>query len=60
MRPCCKETYKKTLEEVILLIENMRGKSISCLYGTLKHAVNMLEKEEKPVNIYFNEWKNHE
>ena len=61
MNDCCKETYRKTLEDVLLFIIKMPGKSMAELISTLKYAIKMLEKLDKPkeeIKISLNELVN--
>ena len=44
MNECCKETYKRTLKEVILLIEMKKPESIELLKKTLEHAVSLVNE----------------
>ena len=57
MKECCKETYKKTLEEVILHIKSCKHKSFAELFAVLQYAVNMLDEKKPEIGeIVFNEW----
>lgn len=49
MNECCKEIYKKTLEEILLHINLIDYKSIYKLKITLEHAITILNehKEDK-------------
>lgn len=57
MKDCCKETYKKTLEEVLGFIAKMPGKSMVELIRTLNYAISMLgeNKQKEEVKVYLNE-----
>lgn len=56
MKQCCKETYRLTIEEVILHIKGLRGVPIEAILRGLEHAVELL-KEREPQQINHNEWK---
>lgn len=57
MKECCKETYKKTIEEVVLHIKACPHKSFAELISVLEYTINMLnEKRPEITNITFNEW----
>lgn len=51
MSDCCKNIFKETLKDVLLLIEHHNINSIDTLKKTLQHAINLeemyLKKEVK-------------
>lgn len=57
MKPCCKETYKKVLQEVVLTIRRHPGKSIASIIMSLEYAILMLEQEIECGEIIFDEWR---
>jgi hypothetical protein len=58
VKDCCKETYKKTLEEVIIHIKSCKHKSFSELLGVLQYTVNMLKEPKIEIDeIFLNESK---
>lgn len=59
MNDCCKETYRKTLEEVVRLILNTPGKSYYSLVDTLKYAIKVLKENETKtdeIKLHINEF----
>lgn len=57
MNKRCKETYKKTLQEVLGFIVKMPGKSIVEIVNTLNYAINSLEnkKPKDEIKIIFDD-----
>jgi len=47
MNKCCRETYKKILEEILLHINLIEYKSIYKLRITLEHAIRILNETEE-------------
>lgn len=56
MKDCCRQTYKTTLEEVILHIKRLRGAPIASILAGLEHAVKIL-KEDEALQISHQKWK---
>jgi len=46
MKKCCKETYKKTLQEVLCLINEVSSITMTELIGTLVCTINMLNENK--------------
>ncbi len=46
MTDFCKETYKKTLEEVVYHIRNRPEKSIHSLLQTLEYSINAISRQD--------------
>ncbi len=47
MKKCCKETFKLSIEQVLLIIIQNKITGISTLINTLSWVIEILEKEEK-------------
>ena len=48
MNECCRETYKKVLEEVLYTIKNSKEQvTIEMVIKSLIYAINLLEKTEE-------------
>lgn len=47
MNKCCKETYKQTLEEILIHINMVGYKSIHKLRITLEHAISILNEKKE-------------
>lgn len=45
MKPCCHETFKRALEEVLFVIKTNNVQSIPDLVGALVYAVKLLEEQ---------------
>jgi hypothetical protein len=59
VKDCCKETYKKTLEEVIIHIKSCKHKSFAHLIMVLQYAVDMLNEPKIEIDkIFLNEMDN--
>jgi hypothetical protein len=50
MKKCCRETFKKCLEEVIFSIKFNKPESINEILGALEYAVSLLDKQNYAVN----------
>jgi hypothetical protein len=46
MKKCCRETYRKVLEELVFNIKFNKQKSVDVIVGGLEYAISMLKDQE--------------
>jgi hypothetical protein len=47
MKKCCKETFKKALEQLVFTIKCNKPDSVESVEEALKYAISMLNEENK-------------